>query len=265
MEIGIIGLGVVGKACKAGFEHCGYNVCVHDIALHTDISAVLNTEICYVCVPTPSKTNGSCDTSIVDSVVEKLINANYEGIIAIKSTITPGHTQTLIDRYNTDRILFVPEFLKERSAEYDFIFDQKLLLVGTQNINNYYVVVRSHGDLPKKQMRITPTEAEIMKYYHNTFNATRIVFANIMFELCQNIDADYDKVKEAFLNNNAMPDEYLDVSVGQLRGYGGACLPKDVRAMQTFCEQLGLPFDFFKTLDKENSKFDITVFDGMRL
>jgi len=263
MKIGIIGLGVVGKACKAGFEHCGYTVNVHDIALQTDISAVCDTEICYICVPTPSNSDGSCNTDIVEDVVDQLINQGYTGVIAIKSTVTPGYTQTLIDRYNNDKILFVPEFLKERSAEYDFVFDHKLLLVGTENNNNYYVVVRSHGDLPKKQMRVSPTEAEIMKYYHNTFNATRIVFANIMFELCKKMDADYNKVKEAFLNNNSMPDEYLDVS-NELRGYGGACLPKDVLAMQTFCQQLELPYNFFRNLDDENNKFDITVFDGMR-
>lgn len=263
MKIGIIGLGVVGKACRAGFERCGYNVSVHDIALHTDISAVQHTEICYICVPTPSKQDGSCDTSIVDSVVEQLINADYTGIIAIKSTITPGHTQKLIDTYHTDRILFVPEFLKERSAEYDFVFDHKLLLVGTENINHYYVVIRSHGDLPKSQMRVTPNEAEIMKYYHNTFNATRIVFANVLYEVCKSIGADYDVVKKAFLTNNNMPDEYLDVSK-DLRGYGGACLPKDVRAMQELCGLLDLPYEFFKALDEQNKLFKTTVFKGMR-
>lgn len=263
MNIGIIGLGVVGKACRAGFERCGYTVSVHDIALHTDISVVQHTEICYICVPTPSKQDGSCDTSIVDSVAEQLVNANYEGIIAIKSTIAPGHTKRLNQRYHTDRFVFVPEFLKERSAEYDFIFDQKLLLVGTENINYYHAVVRSHGDLPKNRMRVTPTEAELMKYYHNTFNATRIVFANVLFELCENIGADYTTVKEAFLTNNNMPDEYLDVSK-DLRGYGGACLPKDVRAMQGLCESLGLPYEFFAALDKQNSMFETTVFKGMR-
>ena len=263
MNIGIIGLGVVGKACRAGFERCNYTVSVHDIALHTDISAVQHTEICYICVPTPSNNNGGCDTNIVDSVVEQLININYEGIIAIKSTISPGHTKLLNDRYLTDRIVFVPEFLKERSAEYDFVFDQKLLLVGTENINHYYVVVRSHGDLPKKQKRVSPTEAEIMKYYHNTFNATRIVFANILYEVCESIGADYNVVKHAFLTNNSMPDEYLDVS-NNLKGYGGACLPKDVRAMQELCNRLNLPYKFFETLDNENKKFTTTVFEGMR-
>lgn len=262
MKIGIIGLGIVGNALRSGFEHCGYTVKVHDVLLQTDISQLLDTEICYICVPTPGNSDGSCDISIVESVVSQLVNYDYEGIIAIKSTVTPGTTQNLINKYH-DRIIFVPEFLKERSAEYDFIFSQKLLLVGTDNVNHCHVAIRSHGDLPKKHLRVTPTEAEIMKYYHNTFNATRIVFSNILYEICEKIDANYDIVKDAFLKNSDMPDEYLDVK-SELRGYGGACLPKDVQALHHLCEKLELPYDFFNMLNNQNKLFQTTVFKGMR-
>lgn len=263
MEIGLVGLGVVGKACRAGFERCGYSVKVHDTALDTRIDDLLHTEIVYVCVPTPSNDTGVCDTSIVESVIAELRSKDYDGVIAIKSTVEPGTTQQLIDQYD-DRIVFVPEFLKERSAEYDFVFDHRLLLVGTENVNYYYLVVRSHGDLPKSIMRVNSTEAELMKYYHNTFNALRIVFANVYFEMCENLGIDYDKVKQAFLTNGNMPDEYLDVKP-ELRGYAGACLPKDVRAMANFCEKIGLPSKLFDTIDNENKQFKKTVFKGMRL
>lgn len=262
MEIGVVGLGIVGSACRAGFERMGYSVQVHDIQLDTQLQDVLNTEIVYVCVPTPDDGLGNCDTSIVESVVDQLRDLAYQGVIAIKSTVVPGTTQRLINKYD-DRIVFVPEFLKERSAEYDFIFDQKLLLVGTDNVNYHYLVVRSHGDLPKQIQRINPTEAELVKYYHNTFNAVRITFANTFYEICQQFEIDYDKVKQAFLVNNGMPDEYLDVKP-ELRGYGGACLPKDVRAMHLLCEQLGLPNQLFKHIDSENNLFETTVFEGMR-
>ena len=262
MRIGIAGLGVVGSACKKGFERCGYDVVVHDPKLSTQFHELIDTEIVYICVPTPAKADGTCDTSIVNEIIAELINQNYDGIIAIKSTVPPGTTQQFIERYS-DKIVFVPEFLKERSAEYDFVFDHKLLLVGTENVNHYYIVIRSHGDLPKSQMRVNPSEAEMMKYYHNTFNATRIVFANVFGKMCETLNINYDAVKKAFLLNNTMPDEYLDVKP-ELQGYGGACLPKDVKAMQKFCEQNNLPYEFFKLLDKENAKFPITVFKGMR-
>lgn len=262
MNIGIVGLGVVGKACQAGFTRLGYTVSVHDLVLNTSLADVLSTDIVYICVPTPSKDTGECDTSIVESVVSELVDLNYTGVIAIKSTVAPGTTQRLIDQYG-DQIVFVPEFLKERSAEYDFVFNHKLLLVGTNNVNHYYLVQRSHGDYPRDVMRVTPTEAEMMKYYHNTFNATRVVFANVFYDMCEKIGADYDRVKEAFLRNNNMPDEYLDVKP-ELRGYAGACLPKDVLASQYFCDKHDLSFEFFKKLDETNQLFDGTVFEGMR-
>jgi len=263
MKIGIVGLGVVGKACRSGFERLGYSVSVHDIILNTSIEQVLDTEIVYVCVPTPSNESGECNTDIVTSVVANLIDKNYTGVIAIKSTVTPGTTQKLIDTFG-DTIVFVPEFLKERSAEYDFVFDHRLLLVGTENVNHYYLVQRSHGDLPKQIMRTSPTEAEFTKYYHNSFNALRVVFANVFYEMTTQLGANYDTVKSAFLAQGNVPDEYLDVKP-ELRGYAGACLPKDVIALQHFCNTHGLDFDLFATMDRQNNKFKKTVFKGMRL
>ena len=263
MKIGLIGLGVVGKACKEGFEHCGYNVVAHDIALDTKIEDVLETEITYLCVPTPTNDKGECDTSIIESDIHDLRQLEYKGVIAIKSTVEPGTTARLIKQYD-DKIVFVPEFLKERSAEYDFIFDHRLLLVGTENVNYYYLVQRSHGKLPDDIMRVPPTEAELMKYYHNTFNALRVVFANVMFEISDKLNVSYDTVKEAFLKNSDLPDEYLDVKP-ELRGYGGACLPKDVLAMNNACKKLGIPNKLFEYIDKENKLFKKTVFKGMRL
>jgi UDPglucose 6-dehydrogenase len=263
MRIGIVGVGVVGSACRAGMTRCGYDVTVHDTGLEgTRLSDLLDREVIYVCVPTPSTESGVCDTSIVRSVVSDLYAMDYQGITAIKSTVSPGTTQELISEHD-DRIVFVPEFLKERSAEYDFIFGQRLLLVGTDNINWYHLIVRSHGDLPMQVMRVRPAEAELMKYYHNTFNALRVVFANVYYEICRLHGADYGVVKEAFLRNGNMPDEYLDVS-DHLRGYGGVCLPKDVRAMRELCREAGLGFELFDMIDRENSRFRSTVHEGMR-
>jgi UDPglucose 6-dehydrogenase len=262
MKIGIVGLGIVGTACQAGFESCGYTVKVHDIKLNTQLSDLLDTEIVYLSVPTPSNQDGSCNTSIVENTIAELRALEYAGVIAIKSTVVPGFTQQMIEKYD-DRIVFVPEFLKERSAEYDFIFDHKLLLVGTENVNHYYLVTRSHGALPQTSQRVSPGEAELVKYYHNTFNAVRIVFANIFYEISKQLGTDYDKIKTAFLVNNRMPDEYLDVK-DELRGYGGACLPKDVLAMQDLCNRLNIPHSLFQNINDENAKFKRTVFEGMR-
>ena len=93
MKIGIIGVGIIGGACKYGFEKLGHKVICHDIALDTNIEDVLDTQITYICVPTPSDEDGSCNTSIVESVVHELHTLGYSGIVAIKSTVKPTTTE----------------------------------------------------------------------------------------------------------------------------------------------------------------------------
>ena len=77
MNIGIIGLGIIGSACKFGFEKLGHKLSIHDTKLNTDIKDVLDSEIIYVCVPTPSNEDGSCNTSIVEEVIYELKSNNY--------------------------------------------------------------------------------------------------------------------------------------------------------------------------------------------
>ena len=102
-KIGIIGVGVVGSAVKFGLEQLGHKVKVHDIKLDTKIIDVLDCELCYICVPTPSDEEGECNTFIVKSVIDELTLNNYKGIIAIKSTIVPGTTKDYIEEYENDK------------------------------------------------------------------------------------------------------------------------------------------------------------------
>ena len=263
MKLGIIGLGVVGHANKKGFEKLGHQVIVHDIKLNTKIQSVFDCDIVFVCVPTPSKSNGSCDTSIVESVISSLADENFGGIIAIRSSVVPGTTQKMIDKYSNSRICFVPEFLRERCAEYDFIHDHQLLAVGTNNFEIYSNMVRAHGPYPKNTVILKPTEAEVLKYYLNLYASTRVTFANVFYEICQKLGCDYTDVKNAYVMTGRQGDMYLDVN-DDLRGYGGVCLPKDTKAIVKLVEDLNLDLKFFETVDRDNTKFKSTVFSGMR-
>ena len=125
------------------------------------------------------------------------------------------------------------------------------------------VVVASHGFFPKNKVMLTPTEAEILKYYSNVFNATRIVFANAMYEICQALDADYDKIKDTYLIRKTASPDYLDCNE-KIRGYGGMCLPKDTKALDSLIKKLNLNLKLFEAVDQDNTKFKRTVFPGMR-
>ena len=262
MNIGIIGCGCVGNAVRYGMEKIGHKVLIHDIAMDTELADVLETEICYICVPTPSTEAGKCDTSIVEEVVEALEELQYTGIIAIKSTVQPGTTQRLNEKYGG--ICFVPEFLRERCAVSDFVENHDICIIGTNDSSVYRAVKKSHGKLPNKFIQVSPTEAELSKYYNNVYNATLITFANSFYELCSSLGADYTKVKDAIVNREHIQDIYLDCNEN-FRGFGGMCLPKDTKALAFLCKEMANNVEFFKFLIKENSKYKVTVFDGMRL
>lgn len=262
MKIGIIGLGIIGSACKFGFEKLGHKVLVHDIIMETKLSDLIDCEIIYVCVPTPSNEDGSCDTSIVEQVVLDLKNLNYNGVIAIKSTVKPTTTQKLIEQTNL-KICFVPEFLRERCAITDFTENHDLLAIGTESEDIFNLVKECHGNYPKNITQLKPTEAELLKYYSNVYNALKITFANEMYEVCQKLNINYSDVKNAFIKRGTTKDIYLDVN-DNFRGYAGMCLPKDTKALDSLVKELGLNLDLFYIIDKENDKFTKTVFEGMR-
>lgn len=262
MKIGIVGLGVIGSACKFGFEKLGHKVLGHDIILNTKLSDILESSIIYVCVPTPSKKDGSCDTSIVEKVVLELDQLKYQGVVAIKSTIKPTTTKSLQVKTNL-KICFVPEFLRERCAITDFTENHDLLAIGTEDKSIYNLIKKCHGNYPQHVVQLSPTEAEMLKYYSNVFNALKITFANEMYEVCQKIDVNYTKVKEAFVKRGTTKNIYLDVN-DNFRGYAGVCLPKDTKALDSLVKELNLDLKLFETIDKENDKFIKTIFKGMR-
>lgn len=264
MKVGIIGLGVVGSANKAGFEKLGHQVLCHDIKLQTNLEDILDSSVVFLCVPTPSKEDGRCDTSIIESIVLSLNEKKYSGVIAIRSTTTPGFTQKMIDLYQELKICFVPEFLRERCAVEDFIENHSLLAIGTEDENHYELIVKAHGDLPKNVTKLSPTEAELLKYFNNVYAALRVTFANVFFEACNKMDCDYSKIKDSYIKTGKALDMYLNVS-NDLRGYAGVCLPKDTTSFICLLKDLNLDFKLIESINSDNLKFKKTVYEGMRI
>ena len=261
MKIGVIGSeGVVGGACKFGFELLGHDVYAHDIVLGTTMDSVLDSEIVFICVPTPSNDDGACDISIVNDVVRELKEKNYDGIVAIKSTVVPGTVDALAVETGLD-VCFVPEFLRERCAITDFTEHHDVCIIGTTSRHVYNSLKECHGHYPSKFVMLTPTEAEFCKYFNNVYNATLITFANSFYEVCKANGVNYTKVKNAVVNREHIKPNYLECNAN-FRGFGGMCLPKDVAAIAKLAEETNV--NFFEALLEENVKYKITVYKGMR-
>jgi UDPglucose 6-dehydrogenase len=263
MIVGIIGLGVIGKANKDGFEHNLHNVVVHDLGLGTDIKNILGADLIYLCLPTPSAQNGDCDTSIIEGVIKQLGELKYLGPVVIRSTVPPGFTNMMKSR-NPDLIIgFAPEFLRERCATEDFITNHNLLAIGSDDKNLIDLVIDSHGSLPKNIQVMSSTEAELLKYYNNVYAALRITFANNIYELATKLNCNYNLIKNTYLLTKKSSGNYLDASES-VRGFGGACLPKDTAALKNFFDDMGIQVDLFTAVLRDNAKYKATVFAGMR-
>jgi len=270
VKIGIIGSeGVVGNACKFGFELIGHKVLSHDLKLNTSLSDVIESDLIFVCVPTPSNPDGSCNVDIVESVILELDKlTQVRKTVAIKSTIVPGTTQRLQEMCSNLSLCFVPEFLKERSAILDFTERHDLCVIGCAQSSLFFdnyaydLIKMAHGRLPKKFFKMTSTNAEFCKYFNNSFGAMLTVFANSFYEICEKYNADYSIIKEAMTNRNFISNEYLECNE-KWRGYAGPCWTKDLPALNKIAEGTGV--EFFKHIIEENEKYIKTVPGGMRM
>lgn len=263
MNIGVVGLGVIGTAVRDGLAGIGHNLLTHDTKVPgSTLAAVLPSELCFICVPTPQGEGGRCDTSIVEAVVRELHAAGYAGAIVIKSTVTPGTTARLSAELGRS-IAFCPEFLRERYALEDFTTNHDVCVIGTVEDSQEQLLRQAHGKLPQVFARMTPTEAELSKYFSNVINALHITFANQFYDVCQALGADYATVKAAMVQRPTVKDVYLDCSPTQ-RGYGGPCLPKDTAAFAAMVDEMGLNIALFRTIVAENAKYPATVPPGMR-
>ena len=240
MNIGIVGQGYVGSAVKEVFSK-HYETNTFDLngdCTCTDIEdLVAASDIIFVCVPTPMKKDGSCDTSIVEAIVKDIndmvVSRNVSGrIVAIKSTIPPGTTNRLNKECKNISVIFNPEFLTEANFIDDFKNQNRIIIGGerpsTTKLRQVYSLVFPNAKIVKTGSKT----AEMVKYMTNTFLATKVSFANEMKMICDGLDIDYDKVVEYSTYDERLGKSHWAVPGpdGKL-GFGGSCFPKDINAL----------------------------------
>jgi len=195
-KIGIVGRGFVGGAMYENFKDCfeveSWDVDDQKRTLNSFESFVDWSDIIFVCVPTPMKESGECDTTIVEDVVGKIANLDRRKYVVIKSTVTPGTTERLAE---THRMIigFNPEFLTEANAYNDFR-NQPLIIIGADDAGLATVMTQIYYEFNAKVdgrshvVQRTTKEAELFKYLANCFLATKVIFANEFKKLCDKVD-----------------------------------------------------------------------------
>ena len=254
MKIGIIGNGFVGSAIIHGFVLHADDIMVYDNdqkkSTHTMQDLVNNSEVIFICVPTPMFESGECDLSIVENVTEDLSQYDCidKKVVVIKSTVVPGTTEMLAEKYPEMNFVFNPEFLTERKARLDFINASRIVLGSNNPLANNIVEKLYRIRFPyTKIIKTDFGTAQLIKYMANCFFATKVSFMNEMYQFCEAIDGDWDKALEGFITDGRIGNSHIDVPGhdGDF-GFGGKCFPKDLNAMIKRAEELGVSPDVMK-------------------
>jgi len=217
-----------------------------------------NSLIIFIAVGTPSAPDGSSDISAILSVAEGIAEciSDYR-IIATKSTVPVGTCQNVVDIIKSKtsvRFDYVsnPEFLKEGAAVEDFMRPDRII-IGTNNPSVRAKMQQLYSPFMRKSSRILfmdPVSAEMTKYAANTMLAMRISFMNELSVLCEKLGADIELVRQGLGSDSRIGSAFLFPGVG----YGGACFPKDIRALVHTGSEYGVEMTIAKAVQQVNIK-----------
>jgi len=251
-KAGIMGVGIVGGSLRDYFEKQGREIFLYDSGKNLgSLNEVNQGDVIFICVPTPFEKERGFDLSFVERACQ---NIKGEKIVVIKSTVIPGSTEKLQEKYPHHKFLFNPEFLTEATAREDMDHPVRQILGYTKQSRAMAEDVLRILPKAKFEKIIPAKEAEMVKYFSNTWYATKVIFANQIYKLCQKIGIDYEIVRECASADKMIGPSHLDVHHKGYFGYGGKCLPKDIRALIEFADNQGVDLKLHKTVEEINNQ-----------
>jgi UDPglucose 6-dehydrogenase len=264
MKIGVVGNGYVGGAISHGFSPASTGKCevkvydkIPERSLNTLDETVNDSDFVFVSVPTPMDKNGNISLKLIYKVFDEIndVNKKQNNIIILKSTVIPGTTEMLQEKFPELNIVFNPEFLTEKSSRLDFINQDRVILGGDKL---YTSKVSELFNERFKYCHIIQTDyktAEMIKYFSNVFFAVKVSFANEMKQMCDTIGADWETALEGFVADGRVSDSHLNVPGpdGKM-GFGGSCFPKDINAIISFAKSVGVDVNTIKGAWETNLK-----------
>ncbi len=290
MDLSIIGSGYVGLVTGACFADVGHNViCVDndprkietlqagkvpiyepglEEVIHRNVSAkrlrftgsikdgVENSQIVFIAVPTPQQPDGSVDLSFIEKVAREIagVLTSYR-VIVDKSTVpvkTGEKVRESIKRYNRHGadfdVVSNPEFLREGCAVADLMNPDRIV-IGAQSEQAIDLMKKVYEPFMAPILVTDINSAELIKHAANSFLALKISYINAVSVICAASGADVEKVADGIGMDRRIGRSFLNAGIG----YGGSCFPKDLAAFITISDQLGVPFDLLKEVQRINS------------
>lgn len=273
----IVGCGFVGAAAYEAFEKIeGWKVLAYDKFYETcklaqdvknvrfvDFVDAAKSDVIFVALPTPmDKDTGECRTDLVRNIINTLRSVRSDSEIIIKSTVPPGTTKELNDKYGN--IYFNPEFLTEADPFQDFVNlpYQIIGLPSETNPANLLALYRDAynqklcDDIPmvaggKMILECDSTMAEMVKLTRNCYLATRLSFFNEIKQICDKLNISYDEMREFAGMDDRVGSHYNKVS-DENPGWGLSCLPKDLNDLMFVARSVGVDPMVMKAVWEKN-------------
>ncbi len=306
LSVSIFGLGYVGSVSAACFASMGHKVIGVDVSqakvemldsgrtpivearmaemvaeankscrLHAmvdAIEAVLNSDVSFVCVGTPSLKNGKLDLNHIENVARQIGAAIRQKksphVFVLRSTVLPGTTETVAlpilegesgKKCGRDfTVCYNPEFMREGSAVADFL-NPPYTILGASDKNHLEPLRELYKNVPATLHETTIPVAEMVKYFSNCYHALKVGFANEMGTMCKHLGVDAQEVTKIFTS-----DTKLNISPAYLSpgfAFGGSCLPKDLRAITYKAKELDLKLPVLESLMPSNAEHIDRAFD----
>jgi len=246
---------IIAECHKAGRLH----------ATSSAETAVLNSEISFLCVGTPSLRNGKLDLGHIEPVCreigEILKKKNSFHLVVLRSTVLPGTAETIVvptlEKFSGKPmgpdfgVCVNPEFMREGTAVADFL-KPAMTVIGAVDKAHSALVRELYAWTPGRMFETSFRSAEMLKYVCNAWHAVKIAFANEIGTLARELDVDAESVMEMFVS-----DTKLNISPIYLKpgfAFGGSCLPKDVRALNYRAKELDLKLPLFDSIMPSNEE-----------
>ena len=249
MKIGIVGLGHVGTAMHNLFKDAVIYDKYKNIGSMNEIN---KCDAAFVCVPTPMKDDGSCDTTAVDEV----LNWCECKVIILRSTVRVGYTREMTEKLHK-MIVFQPEYYGETVAHPFADLSERTWLSfgGTQEaidlaIDAYKTVINSNVRI----YQAPSDEVELAKYMENAFLATKVIFINEMYDICEKLGLNYNQVREIWTADPRIGTSHTFIYKDK-RGYDGSCLPKDISELHTLEKENDLDDTLINAVIEKNKKY----------